>query len=532
MSNKHPIFLFASARGSHVPYHRLQREEELVRELLVSHKWHGMIEYISLGQASPEDIYAAFDRFRDQVYIFHYAGYSDGQFLALSDRSTFAQSLAALLGQQQYLKLVFLSYCINTGLAKRLIASGVPAVLKSNIPNRINSHFAGFFYQRLVGNLLLQSFELASSEINSISPKNISREIIILEEPEFDGESQEDFSLQLFIRKEREEVLSWSFKTRSVAYSNKDTRGVSGSRVKGGRTKSEYEEVWLGASVPKAIHPNSEFVTRFAAYTLEYRKNVTSSIETESPGSKLFLDLHSCQWEVGTKVHVNLTANGLNIELASQSFTWNGKWTVLRFDVSVPDSTESKTIVLRFDVYVEGFLVAKLRPEIQITPKAEGLIAGQVFSEVKTPQSAFASYASDDRREVLGRIRSLQIFTGIDVFLDCLSIRPGEKWKDRIKKEISNREVFWLFWSRSASQSPWVEWEWQTALEEKTIQGIQPHPLEPSDLAPPPTELEMLQFGSLYESLSQSKSGWWPVWMVQIRKILRRLLAVKPFLLS
>ena len=47
--------------------------------------------------------------------------------------------------------------------------------------------------------------------------------------------------------------------------------------------------------------------------------------------------------------------------------------------------------------------------------------------------------------------------------------------------------------------SPWVEWEWRTALDKKTLRGIQPHPLEPSDVAPPPQELEELQFGTAYE---------------------------------
>jgi hypothetical protein len=115
------------------------------------------------------------------------------------------------------------------------------------------------------------------------------------------------------------------------------------------------------------------------------------------------------------------------------------------------------------------------------------------------PKSAFASYVTSDRREVLSRIRSLQIFTGIDVFLDCLSIRPGEQWKPKLQDEIRNRDIFWLFWSRGAMKSQWVEWEWRTALATKSIARIQPHPLEPSELAPAPKELSDLQFGALYE---------------------------------
>jgi hypothetical protein len=93
------------------------------------------------------------------------------------------------------------------------------------------------------------------------------------------------------------------------------------------------------------------------------------------------------------------------------------------------------------------------------------------------------------------------------VFLDCLSLRPGEKWKDKLRDEIKSREIFWLFWSRSAMKSEWVKWEWQTGA--KSVTGIQPHPLEPTELAPPPEELSDLQFGGLYEwYVSELRESW------------------------
>src|SRR5205085_1778920 len=104
----------------------------------------------------------------------------------------------------------------------------------------------------------------------------------------------------------------------------------------------------------------------------------------------------------------------------------------------------------------------------------------------------FASYSSVDRDQVLGRIRSLQIVTDIDVFVDCLSLRPGEEWKPQLHEEMHKRDIFWLFWSRSAMASEFVEWEWHTAYAKKGKKFIQPHPLEPTDLAPPPKELKDL----------------------------------------
>jgi len=157
-------------------------------------------------------------------------------------------------------------------------------------------------------------------------------------------------------------------------------------------------------------------------------------------------------------------------------------------------------LILKFDVAVEGIPLTALRLEIDIQtgppypPKTTDL---QV--EKPVPKSAFASYTKSDRREVLCRIQSLQVFAGIDVFLDCLSLRPGKDWKKELGREIHERDIFLLFWSRNAMRSEYVDWEWRTALASKTITGIQPHPLEPVDLAPPPTELVDLQFGTLHE---------------------------------
>ncbi len=263
------------------------------------------------------------------------------------------------------------------------------------------------------------------------------------------------------------------------------------------------EEVHLGVAVPHTVYSGEEFVVRFAAYTKASRSEVLRIITQEAPSAHPRLDLEICRWRPGTKVTVRLDAHYLEVSNPVESFKWNGYLCVLRFDARIPADVELNTIILRFDVAVEGLPIIALRPEITVSRKENEnkKITGTSVIEIEkaAPRSAFASYAKKDRRDVLSRVRSLQIFTGIDVFLDCLSIRPGEKWKSKVRNEIHDREVFWLFWSRSAMVSEWVDWEWRTALAKKSLTGIQPHPLEPSELAPPPQELSSLQFGSIYE---------------------------------
>jgi hypothetical protein len=308
------------------------------------------------------------------------------------------------------------------------------------------------------------------------------------------------------------------------------------------RSAREPDEVHLGTSAPAAVAAGERFVARFAAYTEACRSEVRRVFEQEAPSAQPRLDLEKCRWHPGTKVTVRLGAYRVDVANPVQNFTWNGTWQVLRFDATVHTGFVGRAIVLRFDIAVEGLPLLALRPELRLLEDPLREEARTVsFVEARAPRSAFASYARGDRREVLGRVRSLQIFTGIDVFLDCLSIRPGEQWKPKLSSEISARDVFWLFWSRTARASKWVDWEWRTALQTKSLGGIQPHPLEPIELAPPPEELSALEFGSMYEwylvALRQSWFSrrlrrlwhvWLSVWSALSRMARRRVWAPNP----
>jgi hypothetical protein len=292
------------------------------------------------------------------------------------------------------------------------------------------------------------------------------------------------------------------------------------------------DDVFLGTASPSVVSPDEEFVARFAAYLSKYRKEISRVIHEEAPTAEAKLDLSSCKWKKGANVAVRLHSSHLNIQNPVQQFKWNGTYQILRFDAKVKNNANTNRIILKFDIAVEGLPIMSLRPEIalqQIITKS-GQAKRYLFNEEIAPSSAFASYASKDKREVLGRIRSLQIHTGIDVFIDCLSLQPAEKWKDKIREEICKRDIFWLFWSRRAISSKWVDWEWRTALTEKTLQCIEPHPLEPVELAPPPKELEELQFGSMFEWYISNLQE--PVFIRTVKAISNSIISGFSFLLG
>jgi len=82
----------------------------------------------------------------------------------------------------------------------------------------------------------------------------------------------------------------------------------------------------------------------------------------------------------------------------------------------------------------------------------------------------------------------------IDIFFDVESLRSEENWEQIIKKEIDYRELFYLCCSLSASKSKEVEKEWKYAYETKGEDYIEPIPIDPPSIVPPPIELNKKHF--------------------------------------
>jgi hypothetical protein len=120
---------------------------------------------------------------------------------------------------------------------------------------------------------------------------------------------------------------------------------------------------------------------------------------------------------------------------------------------------------------------------------------GEIPSQTTAHRKAFASYASEDRVEVLNRIQGMEAaYRGLDVFVDVVKLRSGQNWEQELRRRVSDADVFYLFWCRHASQSDWVSKEWHWALQTKGEDFIDPVPLEAPELAPPPQELAAKHF--------------------------------------
>jgi serine/threonine protein kinase len=240
----------------------------------------------------------------------------------------------------------------------------------------------------------------------------------------------------------------------------------------------ERIEVRFRAAARRAARPGSEFPTRFVAYPANAEAAVEGLLQGVDARAEPRREHSLALWALGTRAIVSCRGEHLAVDPPSQELVWRGHPQAFDFDVRVQAAAPSPSeTLLKFDVSVEGVTVARLRIALKLVG-AEQPDDGRAIAQARSASTAFASYASEDRTRVLDRVASVRTATGIDVWLDCADLRPNERWRDTLGREIAARDLFLLFWSKSAADSEWVAWEWHAALETKGLDAMQLHPLE------------------------------------------------------
>ena len=78
--------------------------------------------------------------------------------------------------------------------------------------------------------------------------------------------------------------------------------------------------------------------------------------------------------------------------------------------------------------------------------------------------------------------------------MDIKDIRSGDNWKKKLREFIELCDIFYLFWSKNAQESFWVNKEWRCAYNLKGVDFIDPVPLEPPTEIDSPKELAEKHF--------------------------------------
>ena len=194
----------------------------------------------------------------------------------------------------------------------------------------------------------------------------------------------------------------------------------------------------------------------------------------------------------GSKITVSLFSRKISFE-DELTLQWKGKYLDFSFMVLIPDDFADSRLSFTANVYTEGLLLSRLSFTVSVSKAKD-----QADVERHDIRSAFVSYASQDREQVAEIVFGMKkARPDLDIFFDVEFLSSGDFWDKVLKKEILDRDLLYLCWSRNARESEWVEREWRCAYESKGSEAIEPVPLEPPDLCPPPMELSHKHFNDI-----------------------------------
>ena len=195
---------------------------------------------------------------------------------------------------------------------------------------------------------------------------------------------------------------------------------------------------------------------------------------------------------------VSLEIQGMEVPDNIAVIHWQGEAANASFVVSVPQQTKPGRYPGKATISSAGIPIANI---VFLFPVCadESTVVTESVGTTHYPRSAFASYASENRADVMERIQGMKVVApDLDIFLDIMSLRSGQRWLDELEKNIGSRDVFYLFWSQQAAESEWVEKEWRLALAKRGLDYINPVPLDEPDIVPPPSELSGLHFNDAW----------------------------------
>lgn len=263
-------------------------------------------------------------------------------------------------------------------------------------------------------------------------------------------------------------------------------------------------EVQFSAVVPKKAERSEYIPINIVMYEEEFRNKVDELLEEntkEASGG-----IHRVA--ENSKVKVVLSSKDVEIEDDVEERIWFGKYQTFDFDVPVPEDYAKKQILFRAGVYINDLHVTNLKFIVDVACAQEQ----KAKIDREDIKSAFVSYAKKDYLRVVSIVQGMKkISPDMDIFVDVESLRSGDDWQEALKTEIDRHTVLYLCWSKYASESKWVDFEWRYAFEKKGAEGIEPVPIGLTEECPPPTELSGKHFGDsrnyIIKALETVKKG-------------------------
>jgi TIR domain-containing protein len=198
---------------------------------------------------------------------------------------------------------------------------------------------------------------------------------------------------------------------------------------------------------------------------------------------------------LGQSVGVSLDVRGASCDGALQRRIWNGEPIDFSFTLEAEAGVKQAVILAR--VFVGDAQVGVIGFTRPISGPSKKPASGERL-KLRRHKRVFLSYSSQDR-ETVSTIASAYEAAGVAHFWDRASLKSGEEWSPRLRKEIDRADLFHLCWSKAASKSEWVITEAEHALtRRRRSNGKNPditvQMLDGPPWAPHPASLDSINF--------------------------------------
>lgn len=189
-------------------------------------------------------------------------------------------------------------------------------------------------------------------------------------------------------------------------------------------------------------------------------------------------------------------ADGVEFNPPTAAFQWLESVHREEFRLRARPGTVGKTIRGRVTVFLGAIILAEVPLTLRVGAPGVSTASPPERETARPYRRIFASYSHRDQHVVEEFSRYAEAL-GDQYLRDVVQLRAGEHWSEALKDLIRQADVFQLFWSWNALQSPYVREEWQYALGLQRPSFIRPvywdEPLPAADGLPPET-LRALHF--------------------------------------
>ncbi len=256
------------------------------------------------------------------------------------------------------------------------------------------------------------------------------------------------------------------------------------------------DQVQFSAVAPQSAIKGEYTLVQLYMYEQAFRSAVEEALQMgDGPMQEKKSGLFKVEDQ--TRVRVVLSSTDVQIPDDTLEEVWSGGYLCFDFAFEIPMDFAKRQILLKATVYFNGIPATRLLLPL----KTQSLREQKLEMIREDVLSAFISYASQDRNRVAGLVQGMRkVRPEMKIFFDINSLRSGENWEAALYSQIEGSDTLFLCWSVNAKASAWVDREWRYALAQKGLEAIEPVPLDPPELCPPPPELSSKHFndGLLY----------------------------------